>query len=242
MIRSLLAAFQFLTFLPIPVHRMSEREIGRSAVFFPIVGVIVGGGLVVLYRLSVLLIPVPVARVLVLAALVAVSGACHLDGLADTADGLYGGRDREGALRIMKDPHVGAMGVVAIATLLMVKTAAAVTLPEEAFRGGIVAAVAVGRGAMVLALALPCARPLGLAGAFSRHRLRADPWIAAVLMSGAALWMLGPRGLTALLGSLAAAGWLLLRSWRKIGGVTGDVCGAAGEVAECAFLLFLLAA
>jgi cobalamin synthase len=54
--------------------------------------------------------------------------------------------------------------------------------------------------------------------------------------------MLGPRGLTALLGSLAAAGWLLLRSWRKIGGVTGDVCGAAGEVAECAFLLFLLAA
>jgi len=63
-----------------------------------------------------------------------------------------------------------------------------------------------------------------------------------VLMSGAALVALGPAGLAALLGSLTAAGWLLLRSWRRIRGVTGDVCGAVCEVAECAFLLALLAA
>jgi adenosylcobinamide-GDP ribazoletransferase len=242
MMRSFLAALQFLTCIPVSVSGLSEREIGRSAAFFPVVGVVVGAAMVGFYRLSLLALPRPAARILVLAALVAVSGAFHLDGLADSADGLYGATGREEALRIMKDPRTGPMGVVAIVIVLMLKAAAAVTLPEEAFRGGLLAMPVAGRGAMVLALALPSARPSGLTGLFARHRLRADPCVAVILMSGAALVALGPAGLAALLGSLTAAGWLLLRSWRRIRGVTGDVCGAVSEVAECAFLLALLAA
>lgn len=238
--RSLLAAIRFLTRLPVPGGDLTEREIGRSAVFFPVVGMLVGGILLGLYRLFGLCFPVPVARVLVLVSLVAVSGALHLDGLADAVDGLYGGRDRDHALRIMRDPHIGAMGAVAIIAILLLKTAAVISLPEAFFRKGILVMPVAGRGAMVVALMLPYAREKGLGQAFARHRSRIDSVVAAVLVFGAAVYALGPAGLWALVGSLAAAGGVLGIAWRRIRGVTGDVCGAVNEAAECAFLLVLL--
>jgi adenosylcobinamide-GDP ribazoletransferase len=240
-VRSLLAAIRFLTRLPVPAENLTEREIGRSAVLFPVVGLLIGGILLGLYRLFGLLFPAPVARLLVLVSLVAVSGAFHLDGLADTVDGLYGGRDREQALRIMRDPHIGAMGVVAIVAVLLLKTAALVSLSEAFFNKGILVMPVAGRGAMVAALMLPYARDEGLGRVFARHRSRTDPIVAAVLVFGLAIYALGPAGLWAVLGALAAAAGVLGIAWRRIRGVTGDVCGAVSEVAECAFLLALLA-
>lgn len=239
--RSLLAAVRFLTCIPVPSGGVTEREIGRSAVFFPVVGALIGAILLGLYCLFDLVFPAPVARVLVLASLVGISGAIHLDGLADAADGLYGGRDRDHALRIMRDPHVGAMGVVAVLTNLLLKTAAAVSLSEAAFRQGVLVMPVAGRVAMVLALMFPYARDEGLGLVFARHRQRTDSLAAAVLAFGAALYALGPAGFWALLGSLAAAAGVLGIAWSRIRGVTGDVLGAVNETAECAFLLVLLA-
>ena len=242
LLRSLLAAVRFLTLLPVPGREITEREIGRSAVLFPVVGVLIGGILLGLYRFFGTVFPVPVARLLVLVSLVAVSGALHLDGLADTVDGLYGGRDREQALRIMRDPHIGAIGAVAIVAILLLKAAAVVSLPETVFGMGILVMPVAGRGAMVAALMLPYARDEGLGRVFARHRLRTDPVVAAVLVFGAAMYALGTAGLWAVLGSLAAGGGVAGIAWLRIRGVTGDVCGAVNEAAECAFLLVLLAA
>lgn len=240
-VKSLLAAIRFLTRIPVPAGGLTEREIGRSAAFFPVVGVLLGGFLLGLYRLFGLSFPVPFARILVLASLVAVSGAFHLDGLADAVDGLYGGRDRDDALRIMRDPHIGAMGAIVVVMVLLLKTAAAVSLSEEAFRGGLLVMPVAGRGAMVAALLLPYARAEGLGRAFARHHSRADSIVATIMIFGAAFYVLGPAGLWALLGSLAAAGVVLWITWRRIRGVTGDVCGAVNEVVECVFLMVLLA-
>lgn len=240
--RSLLAAVRFLTLLPVPAGDLTEQEIGRSAVLFPVVGALLGGILLCLYRLFGLVFPVPVARLLVVVSLVAISGAIHLDGLADAVDGLYGGKDRDQALRIMRDPHIGAMGAVAVVLLLLLKSAAVLSLSEAFFRKGILVMPVVGRGAMVAAFLLPYARDDGLGRAFARHRSRTDPFVAAALVFGAAVYAFGTAGLWVLLGSLAAAGGVLGIAWRRIRGVTGDVCGAVNEVAECAFLLVLLAA
>lgn len=239
--RSLLVAVQFLTRLPVPLKDVSEREIGRSALCFPLVGLLVGGVLLGSYLLSSLAFPLTVARVLALVILILVSGAFHLDGLADTVDALYGGRDREDALRIMKDPHVGAMGVIAIGADLLLKAAVAVTLPEAAFRGALVAMPVVGHSAMVAALAWPYARPSGLGKVFADHRSPLDVVVAGVLAATVTFAALKFAGVGSLLGALVPGGVLIALAWRKIRGVTGDVCGAINEVSEIGFLITLSA-
>jgi len=239
--KSLLVAVSFLTRIPVSVEAATEREIGRSALWFPIVGMLVGGILLGSYLVFHLIFPALVAKVLVLVVLILISGAFHLDGLADTIDALYGGKDREDALRIMKDPHVGAMGVIAIVAVLLLKTAAAVSLSEPCFRGALLTMPIVAHGAMVAALALPYARPSGLGKAFADHRSHWDIVLAALLTFGAAFALLKFSGVGALLIALGAAGLLVSLAWRKVRGITGDVCGAVNEVAEAGFLLALTA-
>ncbi len=239
--RSLLVAVQFLTCIPVPIQGATAREIGRSATFFPLVGVLIGGVLYGAYLLLGLVFPDLVARLLTLLVLIAVSGSFHLDGLSDAVDGLYGGRTREDALRIMRDPHVGAMGVVAIVAALLLKAALFVSFSEAAFRGAILTMPVVGHAVMVAFLALPYAREEGLGRAFADHRWKGDVPLAGMLAAGVVFAVQQYAGLLALVGTCAAASVLLLLSWRKIGGVTGDVCGAANEVGETAFLLSLLA-
>ncbi len=238
--RSLLAAVQFLTRFPLPIRDITEREIGRSAAFFPLVGALIGGVLYGAYLLFGLAFPDLVARVLTLLAFIGVSGALHLDGLADTVDGLYGGRTREDALRIMRDPHVGAMGVVAIVATLLLKAIIFVSLPEVLFRGALLTMPIVGRCVMVAVLALPYAREAGLGRVFANHRWKGDLPIAGVLTAAAVFAVRQYVGLLALAGACVTTSILLLLTWKKLGGMTGDVCGAANELAETAFLLALL--
>ncbi len=237
--RTLLVAIQFLTRVPITVEGVTERDVGRSAVFFPVVGALVGGALLGAYLLLALLLPPVVARMVTLLIWIMLAGAFHLDGLADTVDGLYGGKDREDALRIMKDPHVGAMGVIAIVSTLLVKAAALASLPEDVFRGAIVVTPVLGHAAMVLALALPYARPAGLGKAFAEHRSTLDVPFASVATLGAAFGLFKFAGLAALGVGLLCATVLVGMAWRKIRGVTGDVCGAVNELTETAALVSL---
>lgn len=239
--RSLFIAVQFLTRLPVPVRDATEREIGRSALFFPIVGILVGGILFGAYLLSSLVFPPMMARILPLIVLILVSGAFHLDGLADTVDALYGGRDRDDALRIMKDPHVGVMGVIAIACVLLLKAAALVTLPEAVFRGALVAVPIVGHCAMVAVLAWPYARPSGLGKVFADHHRAVDVAFAAAVVILVAFVTLKFAGVGALLGATLSGAVLLGLVWRKIRGVTGDVSGAVNELSETGFLVTLSA-
>lgn len=238
---ALLEAVRFLTCLPVPGKGGDPRALGRSAFWFPLVGLLVGGMMLGAYVLAAKVFPAPLSRILPLVLQILVSGAFHLDGLADTADAFYGGRDREDRLRILKDPHVGAMGAIAIAAALLLKAAALASLGEDAFRWALLAMPVLGHAAMTACLALPYAREEGLGKVFEAHRSPIDAPLAGLLALGAAFRLLGLPGLYAALGAGLALILLLGLSRSRIGGVTGDVCGAANEAVEAAFLVALCA-
>jgi adenosylcobinamide-GDP ribazoletransferase len=183
------------------------------------------------------------AAVLAVAAQVLLTGGLHEDGLADVADGFGGGRSRADKLRIMRDPRLGSFGALALVLALLARIAALIALAGPALAGAaLVAAGAVSRAGLPAIMAsLPPARDDGLAaGAGRPHPLRA----AAAAAIGALLaFALLPPGAAAG-GLIGAAGALLLIAHlarRQLGGYTGDVLGAAQQLAEIGFLLGALA-
>ena len=243
-LRNCVAAFRFLTILPLPGTFGSAGDDLRGALpWFPLVGLMLGtvaaGGAWLAWRL----LPVPVAAVALTLLLFSFSGAMHLDGLADSADGLFSARNREQMLTIMRDSRIGVMGVAAVVMILLFKVAALETLsPAVAVRAGLLLPLA-GRCALVLMInLLPYVRPEGglATTLYARRSVWAVPLSLAVLgLVGYAV--LGPRGMAA---AAAAILTVLLFSWqchRKIGGATGDTLGAACELAETTVILALVA-
>jgi adenosylcobinamide-GDP ribazoletransferase len=236
--RAVVAAVAFLTRVPIGgTVVVGPRDVARGAVLFPLVGGGIGAlvGLVAAgldARMGLLL-----AAALAVALEAILTGAIHLDALADTADGL-GAATRERALEVMREPTIGAFGALALVLDLLLKTAALSTVatgPRSV--GAAAAAFAVGRAApLALAWALPYGRPAGGSGA----ALTDAGWPVhaggLALGVGGAVGLLGVRGL-ALVG---AAGLVVGIVWwiarRRLGGVTGDVLGAAVELATTAAL------
>lgn len=237
-----LAAIQFLTVLPVSCE-CSERDLGRSTFFFPLIGLLVGGGIVAVnFVLSAVFPPVVVA-VLDVIVMLGISGGLHMDGLADTADGFLSSRPRERILEIMKDSRTGAMGVMAIVCVLGLKTAALASVPANLRWPTLLLMPLAGRCAIVLEMAaLPYARPGGGTGAvFAANKSRQDsPW-AVLLLTAAAICVLGWRGLIA--AAVVVAVTLGFSRWcqRAIGGFTGDTLGAACELAELAPALVAVA-
>jgi adenosylcobinamide-GDP ribazoletransferase len=161
------------------------------------------------------------------------SGCLHLDGLSDTADGFLSSRTRERILEIMKDSHTGAMGVIAIVCLLLVKFAVLASLPAETLWPAVLLMPLAGRCAIVLQIALlPYARPSGLGNIFYRR----SSWLAAFLAVGilavVAGGLVGPRGLIVWAACLVVALAFSAYAYRKIGGATGDTFGAVCEIVE----------
>ena len=238
--RPILAAFQFLTAIPIPA-RLREIDFERAPVWFPLVGLSLGG-LTVLAdaALGMLGCPVLARCVLSVAFLAALSGGLHLDGLADTADGFLSARPRERALEIMRDSHIGTMGVLALILVLGLKIAALAALEGPLRRHALLLAPLAGRCVLTAAMvALPYARgDGGLASVFLRSRrkvliLWAVLWFAvgAAAMAGPTVWFVW------CLAALAASAAFSLWSLRRIGGFTGDTLGATGEIVEATILL-----
>lgn len=230
-----LAAIQFLTVLPLPALLViSERDLGRSAPFFPVIGLGIGAIAACLdYGLRHIL-PVPAASVLVIIFLLAVSGALHMDGLADTADGFFSSRPRQQILEIMRDSQTGPMGVMAIVCVLILKVALFASVPASARWWVLLLTPLTGRSALLIHMAvIPYARPQGgLASVFYTHRNRLY-LIWAVIAPALAGWFAG--GIAGLSSAMAAMFFSLLFAiyvHRKIGGSTGDTLGAACELTE----------
>jgi adenosylcobinamide-GDP ribazoletransferase len=233
--RRFLAAMRFLTVIPFPVNwGTDESSLVGSTVFFPVVGLLIGLVAAGIAACAARWLPGGLAAALVIVALLAVSGGLHMDGLSDTADGLLSARPRERALEIMRDSHVGAMGVIAVVSALMLKFAAMASLPAaELWRTALLMPIA-GRAALVVTIALlPYARPEGgLAAPFYRRRsMLAAVW-AEVFLFVAAWLVLDVAGLVAACASLAAVLIFSVYTYRRIGGATGDTLGAACEIAE----------
>jgi adenosylcobinamide-GDP ribazoletransferase len=215
-------AVAFLTVLPVGGGRLSPR----AALFFPLVGAAIGAlvGVVAINAI----VPPLVAGGLAVALELLLTGALHVDGLADSADGL-GARDRERALAIMRDHSIGAYGAAALTLDLVVKAAA---LGASDSLLAIVAAYALSRAApLTLAAALPYARAEGTGRALDRL----PPWIAVAGTAPAvALAALAPLTIAAAVIATAAVWWL---ARRRLQGVTGDVLGAAVELTATAALV-----
>ncbi len=240
-LRPLLIALQFMTALPIRLRDAPQaEELGRSVIYYPVIGLLIGL-LLTLFAHVMIGLPVLLATGLLLAAWVAVTGALHLDGLADSADAWIGGLgDKEKTLAIMKDPYCGPMAVVVLLLVLLLKFVALHTLLAAGEWGAIVVAPVLARAALpALFLTTPYVRSGGLGSALAEHLPRRNgAFIVAVSVvcvgltmgwAGAGFWMFLAAALMLLL--------LRLLMVRRIGGMTGDTAGASVELIELAVLI-----
>lgn len=228
-------AFQFLTILPWPQRLLRRPEdLGGSMAFYPVVGAVLGGLLVGVYLLGITVFPDAVLRPALILLLVLLTGGLHLDGVADVCDGFYAGATQADVLRIMKDPHVGAMAVVGIVSVVLLKVLLLSHLPTTMLPSALLVFPVLSRGGLVWGTWLaPYARAEGGTGsAFFQTLHRRHVWGATVfLWVWVALW----AGWSALaLIGLAAAGTGVFISYcrRRIGGMTGDTLGALNEGLE----------
>jgi adenosylcobinamide-GDP ribazoletransferase len=229
-LRGALAAVAFLTRAPIPARfALVGEDVRRGAAYFPLVGAAVGAGAGRLADRA--------GPELGLLGATLLTGALHLDALADLADAT-GAHTRERALEIMKDPRLGAFGVTAITLDLLVKTAALTALTEQgrAVRGGAAAGALSRAVPVVLAAGLPAARAEGSGATLARCSGRRAT-AAAGLSLGCAVVAVRAEGvrLAAVAAVMTAVAGPLLRRW--LGGVTGDAVGAALELTETATLV-----
>ncbi|MDH3999513.1 MAG: adenosylcobinamide-GDP ribazoletransferase, partial [Desulfuromonadales bacterium] len=182
--RPFFAAISFLTVLPLPQSWCGdERALGRSLVWFPLVGLLIGCVMALLDLALYSLFPgLLVPSALLLIAMIAVSGGLHLDGLADSADAFMSSRPREQMLEIMKDSRCGPMGVIVIVALLLLKFSALASLSGEWRTSTIVLMPLAGRVALVLqTVTMPYARPSGLVSLFEQRSLWQGSLAAAIL-------------------------------------------------------------
>ncbi|WGV19104.1 adenosylcobinamide-GDP ribazoletransferase [Pseudomonas putida] len=230
-------ALQFLSSLPVSLPGMpAPREVGRSLLWYPLVGLLFG---LLLWLASHFLqgTPAPLHAALLLTLWVLLSGALHLDGLADSADAWLGGfGDRERTLLIMKDPRSGPIAVVTLVLVLLLKFCALWVLVEQGIGVQLLLAPLIGRAAMLgLFLSTPYVRQGGLGQALAEHLpRRAAGWV----LLGCMLFCLVLGGWTVVL-SLAVFAWLRQLMFRRLGGTTGDTAGAMLELLELAVVLGL---
>ncbi len=249
--RRFLSAVSFLTIIPAgPGGAFDARLPARSSAFFSIVGALFGLALAALSSGLLHFLSPLASAALTVTAWTVLSGALHLDGLADTADGLGGGRDKAQRLLIMKDSRIGTFGAAAVCIVLLLKTAlivelcgggsSSIVLPFGKLPSALVLAPVMGRTVMALAVfAFPAARKTGLGSSFKADCRVVD----AVICAGVALVLAVLfRALWGLLSALAvgalgmAAAALLSRG---LGGLTGDSYGALCEGCELSGLLAL---
>jgi adenosylcobinamide-GDP ribazoletransferase len=243
-VRSAAGALAFLTILPLGRFHLDEREVARGAPFFPLVGALVGAGVAFVGLLLDGVLTAFLAAVVAVVFEAAATGGIHLDGLADTADGL-GARTRERALAAMREGAVGAFGAAALALDLLLKIGAvAVLLDEDLTVLLLAAAFAVGRAApLVTAWSLPYARPAEGSGRILTELSPRPSLAAGLLLAGALAVALAGFVALALVGGAVAATLLLAVAARwRLGGVTGDVLGATIELATTGSLLAAVAA
>jgi len=242
--RLYLITLQFLTIIPLPFDtRCQKEDLGRATSLFPLAGLTIGGLLAGIYWLMAPWLPRPLTAALLVTALAAVTGALHLDGLADVADGLAARGDRERFLKVMKDSHVGAAGAVAVALGLLLKWQALTAVPANISWQALLIFPTLGRFSQTLAMAgARHARQDGLGAAFiqgmGRWHLLASLGTTLIIC----LLLLPFKGAIALAAVFGLT--LLIKGYfqNRLGGLTGDIIGCTCELSEILVLIILTAA
>ncbi len=237
--KSFLVALQFLTILPINIApKVEKKDFGRSLVWFPFVGALLG----LILSLGIFLfsfLPQMVIAALILAGSVIITGGMHLDGFADTCDGLCVFTAKERALEIMRDSRIGTMAAVGMVILLILKFSILATMPQGIMWKYLVLMAAFARWAQVLScFSSRYARQEGKAKYFIEYASWRELTIGGVFILSLFILLLGIKGLGLFLVSILPILILLNYIKSKIGGMTGDTIGAINEVAEAGVLLF----
>ena len=238
-----LVALQFLTILPVKLNRrVEEKLLGRSLFYFPIVGLFLGASLVILNRLLLLIFPQRLTNLCLVAFLLLLTGGIHIDGLADTADAFFSGKDRKEMLKIMRDSRIGAFGAIAVSLLILSKWELLSDLPPTTKDISLFLMPFMGRSSLVMgAYLLPYARSSpGLAKSFTEYVRRRDFLFSLALFLILPVLFLGPYGLILSLSILGLLFLLVKYLKYKIGGTTGDTLGAVNEVMEISTLLVMV--
>lgn len=254
MLNEFLIALQFLTRIFIVRQSVwTEQSFGESVKFFPAVGAVLGiccAMIVgVLNFLSAESLPLLVGAV-GFSAMILLTGGIHCDGLMDSADGLFSGREREKILDIMKDSRAGSFGVVAMILVAVLNVTALAELAKSTadLCAAIFSAPIIGRLMMVVTIGkFPYARPTGMGKAFAQFTTRRTVLFAAV-ESVIFLALLNFVDVKFFVTATVATLFAALVTWRfatfateKIGGVTGDIYGAVSTLSEtCTLIIFTL--
>jgi adenosylcobinamide-GDP ribazoletransferase len=235
-VKSFFAALQFLTLSPWP--RRAERsadEIGAGAAFFPVIGFMLGAILIDADALLRPHLPPALLAVVLVALLALLSRGFHLDGLADTFDGLGAGGPRERVLAVMDDPHAGVFGVLAVIFVILIKVAALDALDADRWRALLLAPM-IARWAMVLFAYRSTAAKEGLAALLLARMSGGPLFFATVFAFAMAAFFSGTRAVAIM--ALVALATLVAKKYlhQRLGGVTGDLFGAVAELGEAAAL------
>ncbi|OGT97337.1 MAG: cobalamin 5'-phosphate synthase [Geobacteraceae bacterium GWB2_52_12] len=239
--RLYLIAMQFLTIIPLPFDtRCQKDDLGRSLAVFPLAGLTIGALLVGLNWLIEPWLARPLGDALLIAALAAVTGALHLDGLADVCDGLAARGGRERFLTVMKDSHTGAVGAVGITLGLLLKWQALLAVPAEYKWQALLLFLVLSRFGQVQTIVFARnARQDGLGSAFTSGAGVLQLLVAWV-MTVAASWLLLGIGGLGVLACVMAGTWLLKALFQcRLGGITGDVIGCINELNEILALMLI---
>ena len=240
--RPFIFAWHFLTTIPLSRthHEPTAPELAASMAWYPVVGLLIGGGLVAADLALRLVFESAVVNALLIVLLVVLTRGLHQDGLADTLDGLAGGHTPSERLSIMRDPRIGALGATGLFLSLILRYAGLMALPHDLRVPALLCMPAVGRWAMVmLAWIAPYARADGgLAAPFLTHLSWRHVGISTFVLGVGLAGCFGAVGAGVIL--LAGAvvvlvSWGTCRHW--LGGITGDTLGATNEVIELLFLL-----
>jgi adenosylcobinamide-GDP ribazoletransferase len=237
--QEMVIAFQFLTRIPMPSVRFETDSLSRAIKFFPLVGLVIGSGAVLLQRLALHHLSRPLVALIVLIYFVLITGCFHEDGLADSADGFGGGWNRDQILIIMKDSRIGSYGATALVLSLLARYLLLESLPMEHFAAYIISSQVLCRwSSLPLSYLLPAAREQDGQGAKIARLTSRSSLITATLISFAVAafllrWSAIAPILIALL-TIALSGWFY---FRKIGGVTGDCFGATNQLTEIGIYL-----
>lgn len=240
--KNFVLTLQFLTRIPIKVNiDADEADFAKGVVYFPIVGLIIGAFNLAVYaaaeRLSGGIFP----AVCCLAANAAITGALHIDGLADTCDGIFSARPRDRMLEIMRDSRIGTNGTIAIIFDFLLRLALLTSISGSLIYPAVILSPVVAKTLMVLLMktSVYARSGPGMGGLYLEKQTNAGTVIAAVIGILTSAAFLGFSGLLAFTACTTVCFLYRYYIYSKIQGMTGDTLGAANEVLEITFLLML---
>lgn len=235
----------FFTRIPVNLPNFQETDLNASVQYFPLVGLLVGAVAALVFWLTHLVLPLPIAVLLSMGASIYLTGAFHEDGLADAADGLGGGWQKEQVLTIMQDSRIGSYGAVALLMVLLTKFQALSHLNAMLLPLVLMAGHALSRFASVMVIITQSyvkaeGKSKPLATHLSRQQLLVAALFGLLPLALFALYIGQPLVLMSTLPVVLVWWWFSRLLKRRLGGYTGDCLGAMQQITELAFYIGVL--